>query len=62
MLVGPDRQRFLESRALTLSIAAIRKAQGRKNPGNHPVCLPGWEVAAKNLVRDAQRAIRGDPG
>jgi hypothetical protein len=58
---GPGHPRYLQARALALSVAAIRKAQGKKNPDDYPIGSPGWLEVDEDFARDVLRAIGGDP-
>jgi hypothetical protein len=57
---GPGHPRYLQARALALSVAAIRKAQGKKNPDNYPIGSPGWLEVDEDFARDVLRALGGD--
>lgn len=54
---GPGYPGYLEARALALSIAAIRKAQGKKNPADYAVGSPNWEAADEEFARDLLRIL-----
>lgn len=56
---GPDHPEYLEARALALSIAAIRKAQGKRNPVDYAVGSPDWEIADEDFARDVLRVLSG---
>ncbi|MGF7129293.1 hypothetical protein P3T40_000760 [Paraburkholderia sp. EB58] len=56
---GPDHPQYLEARALALSIAAIRKAQGKRNPVDYAVGSPDWETADQDFARDILRILGG---
>ncbi|MEW6347021.1 MAG: hypothetical protein AB1704_40850 [Pseudomonadota bacterium] len=56
---GPEDSQYLEARALALSIAAIRKAQGKKNPVDYAVGSPDWETADEDFARDVLRILDG---
>jgi hypothetical protein len=58
---GPGHPRYLQARALALSVAAIRKAQGKKNPDDYPIGSPGWLEVGEDFARDVLRALSGDP-
>jgi hypothetical protein len=60
ILLGPGHPRYLEARALALSIAAIRKAQGKRNPADYVVGSPGWETGDEEFARDVLRALGGE--
>ena len=55
----PYDQPYLEARALALSIAAIRKAQGKRNPVDYAVGSPGWATADEDFARDILRILGG---
>lgn len=57
---GPGHRRYLQARALALSVAAIRKAQGKKNPDSYPIGSPGWREVDEDFARDALRALGAD--
>ena len=57
---GPGHPQYLEARALALSIAAIRKAQGKRNPVDFAVGSPDWERAGEDFARDVLRILSGD--
>jgi len=56
---GPQDPQYLEARALALSIAAIRKAQGKRNPVDYAVGSPDWETADEEFARDILRILGG---
>lgn len=49
------------ARAMTLSVAAIRKAQGKRNPQDLPAHSPAWQAVHDDFARDLQRAPRLTP-
>jgi hypothetical protein len=57
---GPAHPRYLQARALALSVAAIRKARGKKNPDNYLIDSPGWLAVGEDFARDVLRALDGD--
>lgn len=57
---GPGYPAYLEVRALALSVAAIRKAQGKKNPADYAVGSPNWEAADEEFARDLLRILSGE--
>jgi len=57
---GPGHPRYLEARALALSVAAIRKAQGKRNPVDYAVGSPGWAASDEDFARDVLRALGGE--
>lgn len=54
---GSADSQYLEARALALSIAAIRKAQGKRNPVDYAVGSPDWETADEDFARDLLRIL-----
>jgi hypothetical protein len=54
---GPDQAQYLEAQALALSVAAIRKAQGKQNPGDYAVGSPGWAARDEDFARDVLRIL-----
>ena len=54
---GPGHPQYLEARALALSIAAIRKAQGKRNPVDFAVGSSDWERAGEDFARDVLRIL-----
>ena len=55
----PQDSQYLEARALALSVAAIRKAQGKRNPVDYAVGSPDWETADEDFARDILRILGG---
>lgn len=53
----PDYQFFLQARATRLAVRAIRKAQGKANPGDFAVGSDEWLVAFEDFGRDLVRAL-----
>ncbi|SOE95658.1 hypothetical protein SAMN05414139_08559 [Burkholderia sp. D7] len=51
----------MEAQSLGLSVAAIRKAQGKKNPDDFPVDSPEWHRVCEEFVNDVYVALGGDP-
>lgn len=49
------------ARAMTLSVAAIRRAQGKRNPQDLSVHSPAWQAVHDDFARDLQRAPRLTP-
>ncbi|OAJ51717.1 hypothetical protein A6V36_36865 [Paraburkholderia ginsengiterrae] len=49
-----------QARALALSVAAIREAQGNENPDNYPIGASGWLEVEEDFARDVLRALGGD--
>ncbi|WP_244818684.1 hypothetical protein [Caballeronia sp. Lep1P3] len=48
----PDSALYLEARALSLSVAAIRKARGKKNPQDFPIDCPEWHQSCAEFAYD----------
>ncbi|WP_118179969.1 hypothetical protein [Paraburkholderia phosphatilytica] len=57
---GPADPLYMEAEALGLSVAAIRKAQGKKNPSDCEVGSPAWMNANEEFARDLLWAL-GEP-
>jgi len=49
---------FLRARALSLSVGAIRKAQGKKCPGDFPVGTIEWHAAFRTGFADPRIQTR----
>ena len=56
---GAEDPQYLEARALALSIAAIRKAQGKRNPVDYAVGSPDWATADEDFARDILPILGG---
>lgn len=54
---APDGALYLEARALSLSVAAIRKASGKKNPQDFPVDCPEWQQSCAEFANDVLAAL-----
>ena len=50
-----------EAQSLSLSVAAIRKAQGKKNPEDFPVDSPEWHEVCEEFSNDVLIALGCDP-
>jgi hypothetical protein len=50
----PDFQR---ARALSLTVGAIRKAQGKKCPGDFPIGSMEWHATVEDFANDVLRAM-----
>jgi hypothetical protein len=48
---------YLEAQALALSVATIRKAQGKSNPVDYAVGSPDWERHDEDFARDVLRIL-----
>jgi hypothetical protein len=57
----PDSFLHREAQSLGLSVATIRKAQGRKNPDDFPVNSPEWHQVCEEFVNDVLVALGEDP-
>jgi hypothetical protein len=57
---GPAHAGYFEARALALSVAAIRKAQGKRNPVDYAVGSPDWAEYDEAFARDVLRALNGE--
>jgi hypothetical protein len=51
----------MEAQSLGLSVAAIRKAQGKKNPEDFHVDSPEWHQVCEEFANDVLVALGGDP-
>jgi hypothetical protein len=49
---------YLEARALTVTVSAIRKAQGKKIPQDVPMCPSEWQAVNEDFARDVRLATR----
>lgn len=43
---------YLEARAFALSLVAIRRAQGKPNPGDFTVGTPEWAAVVQDFAAD----------
>jgi hypothetical protein len=59
-LPGSDDPDFLRARALSLSVGAIRKAQGKKCPGDFPVGSVEWHATVEDFANDVLKALLSD--
>lgn len=59
--IASDSQLHQEARALSLSVAAIRKAQGKKSPADFPVDSPEWHRVCMDFANDVVTFLGGDP-
>lgn len=50
----PDFQR---ARALSLTVGAIRKAQGKKCPGDYPIGSIEWHKTVEDFANDVLKAM-----
>jgi hypothetical protein len=58
--VVPDSPLHQEAQALSLSVAAIRKAQGKKSPADFPVDSPEWHRVCMDFASDVVTFLGGD--
>ncbi|CAN7239872.1 hypothetical protein [Caballeronia sp. 15715] len=52
---------FQRARALSLSVGAIRKAQGKKCPGDFPVGTIEWHAVVEEFANDVLKAMLSEP-
>ncbi|SOE67186.1 hypothetical protein SAMN05414139_02987 [Burkholderia sp. D7] len=57
----PNDPTFLRARALSLSVGAIRKAQGKKCPGDFPVGTIEWHAVVEEFADDVLKAMLSEP-
>jgi hypothetical protein len=55
-----DDPHFQRARALSISIGAIRKAQGKTSPNDFPVGSVEWHVAVEDFANDVLAALLDD--
>jgi hypothetical protein len=55
-----DDPHFQRARALSMSLGAIRKAQGKPSPNDFPVGSVEWHVAVEDFANDVLTALMGD--
>jgi hypothetical protein len=48
---------FQHARALSISVGAIRRAQGKPNPNDFPVGSIEWHVAIEDFAGDVLKAL-----
>ena len=53
----PDSALYLEAKALGLTIAAIRRARGKKNPQDFCVDSPEWQQSCAEFANDVRTAL-----
>jgi hypothetical protein len=51
---------FQHARALSISVGAIRRAQGKCNPEDFPVGSFEWHVAIEEFAEDVLRALMSE--
>jgi hypothetical protein len=54
---GPDDPMFREARAISLSVAAMRRARGIKNPSDYIAGSPEWHASMHAFAEDVMHAI-----
>jgi hypothetical protein len=54
---APDDPMFMEARAISLSVAAMRRARGITNPSDCEVGTPEWHAAMHEFAEDVMEAI-----
>jgi hypothetical protein len=52
---------FQRARALSLAVGAIRKAQGKKSPGDFPVGSIEWHAVVEEFANDVLKAMLSEP-
>ncbi|GJH15211.1 hypothetical protein CBA19CS22_01735 [Caballeronia novacaledonica] len=55
-----DDPHFQHARALSLSVGAIRRAQGKCSPNDFPVGSLEWHFAIEDFAGDVLRALMGE--
>jgi len=59
--MGPNDPLFNEVAAVTSTVRALRRAQGKLNPEDVAFGSPEWDAIAADFTRDVYRAMGGDP-
>ncbi|WP_235007684.1 hypothetical protein [Caballeronia humi] len=59
-LFESDDPHFQRARALSLSVGAIRRAQGKASPNDFPVGSTEWHIAVEDFANDVLTALMGD--
>ncbi|MEK7893088.1 hypothetical protein AAB992_39000 [Burkholderia contaminans] len=59
--LDPGHPRHVESQALGQSFAAIRSAQGLRNPDEFAPGTPAFNAGEEGFLRDVLRALADDP-
>ena len=59
--ITPDSPLHKEAQALSLSVAAVRKAQGKKSPEDFTVGSPEWQQVCLEFANDVLTVLGGDP-
>ena len=52
---------FLRARALSISVGAIRKAQGKASPADFPVGTVEWHAVVEDFANDVLKAMLSEP-
>ncbi|WP_438393323.1 hypothetical protein [Caballeronia sp. DA-9] len=52
---------FLRARALSISVGAIRKAQGKASPADFPVGTVEWHAIVEDFANDVLKAMLSEP-
>jgi hypothetical protein len=52
---------FLRARALSISVGAIRKAQGKASPADFPVGTIEWHATVEDFANDVLKAMLSEP-
>ncbi|MDR5877609.1 hypothetical protein [Caballeronia sp. LZ032] len=55
--IDSDDPHFQHARALSLSVGAIRRAQGKRNPNDFAVGTIEWHLAIEDFASDVLRAL-----
>ncbi|MDR5756706.1 MULTISPECIES: hypothetical protein [unclassified Caballeronia] len=55
--IDSDDPHFQHARALSLSVGAIRRAQGKSNPNDFDVGTLEWHLAIEDFASDVLRAL-----
>jgi hypothetical protein len=55
-----DDPHFQHARALSLSVGAIRRAQGKCSPNDFPVGSLEWHFVIEDFAGDVLRALMGE--
>lgn len=59
--IGPSDPLFNEVVAVTSTVRALRRAQGKLNPEDVAFGSLEWDAIGAEFVRDVYRAMGGDP-
>jgi hypothetical protein len=58
---APGSALHAESRSIGLTVAAMRKAQGKHNPNDFPIGSPEFEALEMEFLEDVLRFMGADP-